>query len=49
LKIHLRKKIENLLEKEEHKIRYQNMKGFVDNACSELLNKIENEKKNNEK
>lgn len=40
----LKKKIELLLKKEKYRIKYQSLKGFVDNACSELLNKIESEK-----
>jgi hypothetical protein len=37
----LKKKIENLLIKNpELKIRYQNLKGFIDNACLNELEKF---------
>ena len=36
----LKVKIEELLKKTKYRIKYQNVKGFIDNACSELLEKI---------
>ena len=41
----LKKEIEKLLEKQEYKLKYQHLKGFIDNACLELLNKIKKSKK----
>ena len=40
----LKKEIEELLKDKEHKIRYQNVKGFIDNACAEQLKRIKNSK-----
>ena len=36
----LKKEIERLLEKIEFRAKYQTLKGFIDNACLELLKKI---------
>ena len=33
----LKKEIEELLKRKEYKIRYQNIKGFIDNACVKEL------------
>jgi len=41
----LKQEIENLLKETKHRIRYQNLKGFIDNACLEEINKIRQEKK----
>jgi len=42
----LKKQIEELLKDVQYRAKYQNLKGFIDNACLELLNKImKNEKK----
>lgn len=41
----LKQEIEELLEETKYKVRYQNLKGFIDNACLEELNKIKKEKK----
>ena len=42
----LKKEIEKLLKITKYRARYQNLKGFIDNACLELLDKI---KKNDKK
>ncbi len=42
----LKKDIGELLKDKKYRAKYQNVKGFIDNACLELLNKIKkNEKK----
>jgi hypothetical protein len=42
----LKKEIEELLKETKYRAKYQNLKGFIDNACLEQLNKIrKNEKK----
>lgn len=41
----LKKKIETVLKDFQYRAKYQNLKGFIDNACLELLNKIKKEKK----
>ena len=41
----LKQEIEELLKETKNKIRYQNLKGFIDNACLEEVNKIKKEKK----
>ena len=42
----LKKEIDELLKDIKYTLRYQTKKGFLDNACSELLDKIKkNEKK----
>ena len=42
----LKKEIQELLKNTKYRIKYQGLKGFIDNACLELLNKIKkNEKK----
>lgn len=33
----LKKEIEGLLKNKEYRIRYQNVKGFIDNACAKEL------------
>jgi len=38
----LKIRIEKILEKQEFKIRYQNLKGFIDNACLNELSFIKN-------
>lgn len=40
----LKKEIEELLKETQYRAKYQNLKGFIDNACLELLNKIKNKK-----
>jgi hypothetical protein len=40
----LKKEIEELLKDVQYRAKYQNLKGFIDNACLELLKKIEKEK-----
>ncbi len=43
----LKKEIEELLDDDvRYRARYQHLKGFIDNACLELLDKL---KKNNKK
>jgi hypothetical protein len=42
----LKKEIEELLKKTNYRAKFQNLKGFIDNACLELINKI---KKNENK
>ncbi|MEM4719674.1 MAG: hypothetical protein QXG18_02320 [Candidatus Pacearchaeota archaeon] len=39
----LKKEIEELLKNKEFRVRYQNVKGFIDNAC---INELKNIKKN---
>ncbi len=41
----LKKEIEELLKETQYRAKYQNLKGFIDNACLELLNKIRKNKK----
>lgn len=36
----LKREIEKLLEKKEFRIKYQNLKGFIDNACAREIEKI---------
>lgn len=36
----LKKEIEELLKDVHYRAKYQNLKGFIDNACLELLKKI---------
>lgn len=36
----LKKEIELLLKDVQYRAKYQNLKGFIDNACLELLGKI---------
>lgn len=36
----LKKEIEELLKNTKYRAKYQNIKGFIDNACLELLEKI---------
>ena len=40
----LKNEIEVLLKDTKYKVRYQNLKGFIDNACMEELNKLKKEK-----
>ncbi len=40
----LKKEIEELLKNKEYRIRYQNVKGFIDNACVKELEQIKNKK-----
>ena len=40
----LKKEIEEVLKDAKNRIRYQNLKGFIDNACLEELNKLKKEK-----
>lgn len=42
----LKKEIDELLKDTKYKIRYQTKKGFIDNACLELLTKIKKNEKN---
>ena len=44
----LKKQIEELLKETSYRAKYQNLKGFIDNACLELLKKL-NKKRKNEK
>ena len=42
----LKKEIDELLKTTKYRAKYQTLKGFIDNACLDLLNKImKNEKK----
>ena len=41
----LKKEIEELLKEVQYHAKYQNLKGFIDNACLELLNKIKKDYK----
>jgi len=36
----LKKEIQKLLEDTKYRAKYQNLKGFIDNACLELFEKI---------
>jgi len=40
----LKKEIEELLKNKEYRIRYQNVKGFIDNACTKELKRLKKEK-----
>ncbi len=40
----LKQDIEEILKDTKYRVRYQNLKGFIDNACMEELNKIKKEK-----
>lgn len=42
----LKKEIEELLKNREFRIKYQNVKGFIDNACAEELRNLKKEKQN---
>lgn len=42
----LKKEIEGLLKNKKFRIRYQNIKGFIDNACAKELGNIKDEKQN---
>jgi len=39
----LKKEIEKLLENTKHRVHFQNVKGFIDNACLQLIEKIKRE------
>ena len=41
----LKQEIEVLLKETKNKIRYQNLKGFIDNACMNEVTKINQENK----
>ncbi len=41
----LKKEIEELLKDKEFRVRYQNVKGFIDNACVNELRKIKKNRK----
>jgi hypothetical protein len=41
----LKKEIEELLKETQYRAKYQNLKGFIDNACLELLAKVKKENK----
>jgi len=40
----LKKEIEELLKDKKYRIRYQNVKGFIDNACAKELENIKSRK-----
>lgn len=40
----LKREIEELLKETQYRAKYQNLKGFIDNACLELLKKLNKEK-----
>ena len=40
----LKKEIEELLKSKEYRIRYQNVKGFIDNACIKELEGVKTKK-----
>jgi len=40
----LKKEIEELLKNTKYRVKYQTTKGFIDNACVELLEKIKKQK-----
>ncbi len=40
----LKKEIEELLKNTKYRVKYQTTKGFIDNACAELLEKIKKQK-----
>lgn len=41
----LKSQIESFLKETKYKIRYQNLKGFIDNACMNELNKLQDEER----
>ena len=41
----LKQEIEELLKETKYRVRYQNLKGFIDNACMGEISKIKQEKK----
>ena len=41
----LKKEIEELLKDTKYRAKYQTLKGFIDNACLELLNNVKKNKK----
>jgi hypothetical protein len=41
----LKKEIQALLKNTQYRAKYQNLKGFINNACLELINKIKKNKK----
>jgi len=41
----LKKEIEEILKNTQYRAKYQNLKGFIDNACLELLNKLKKKEK----
>lgn len=41
----LKQEIEELLKETKYRVRYQNLKGFIDNACMGEIGKIKIEKK----
>lgn len=41
----LKKEINELLEDVKYRAKYQHLKGFIDNACLELLDKIKKNEK----
>lgn len=41
----LKKEIEELLKNKEFRIKYQNVKGFIDNACIKELENIRGKRK----
>ncbi len=41
----LKKEIDKLLKDIKYRAKYQHLKGFIDNACLELLNKIKKTEK----
>ena len=41
----LKQEIEGLLKETKYRIRYQNLKGFIDNACMSELVKTKQDKK----
>ena len=40
----LKKEIEELLKNKEYRIRYQSVKGFIDNACVKELERIKDKR-----
>lgn len=41
----LKEEIENILKETKYRVRYQNLKGFIDNACMGEIGRIKQEKK----
>jgi len=41
----LKEEIEVILKETKYKVRYQNLKGFIDNACMGEISRIKQEKK----
>jgi len=41
----LKKEIEELLKETQYRVRYQNLKGFIDNACMGELDKLKQVRK----